>query len=140
MVALSRRQVAPGIFLLTQVRLLRRIHAIPLIELLANPALLIGRKILKRPAVLQPTVALLRRQITHLVHPGTRRSYTKLLARRRHITCTRAISLSVVVTRSVIKIVVRPLILPRLIIRSPIRVGRRTVRIHRARRSLRRRR
>src|SRR6267378_3224895 len=58
--ALLWRQAAPSAFLLLQISFLRRIHVVPLAELLANPALLIGRETLERLAVLQDTLALLR--------------------------------------------------------------------------------
>jgi len=102
---------------------------IPLVELLANSALLVGREILKRFAVLEHALALLRRKITHLVHPGTRRAHPKLLARCGSIIGASAIPHTVAVVRSVIQIVVWPLIRVWRIVRSPIRVGRRAIRI-----------
>jgi hypothetical protein len=80
--ALLGSQISPGVFFFAEVGALRRAHAVPLIELLADFGLLIRRKILKGLAVLQDIVALLRTQRAHLVHPGPRRSHPKLLPAR----------------------------------------------------------
>ena len=42
-VALLRPQVAPGIFFVTQIGALLRAHAVPLVELVADAILLLGR-------------------------------------------------------------------------------------------------
>jgi hypothetical protein len=54
---------------------------VPLIKLLPDPALLFRRQILKRAAALQHAIPLLRIQITHAIHKGTRRSNPNLLPR-----------------------------------------------------------
>lgn len=59
-VALLRCEASPRSLLLLKVCPLRRGHMIPLIELLANLGLLVGRQILERLAILQHAFALLR--------------------------------------------------------------------------------
>src|SRR5216683_829026 len=78
-IALLRRHSAPGIFFREQIRPLHRSHFVPLIELLFDPTLLLGREILKRSAALQNAVALLRSQLPHLIHKWARRTDTDLL-------------------------------------------------------------
>ena len=68
--ALLGSQISPGTFFFAKVGALCGTHAVPLIELLADFGLLIGRKILKCFAVLQNIVALFGTQRTHLIHPG----------------------------------------------------------------------
>jgi len=85
MVALIWRKPAPGGFVFAKRCLLLWGHAIPLAKLLTDLGLLVRRKILKRPAVLQHALALLRRKVSHLVDPGPRGAYTKLLARCRDV-------------------------------------------------------
>ncbi len=78
---LFRRHSPPGIFFRAKVRALLRVQVVPLIKLLPNPALLFRRQILERTAALQHAITLLRIQITHAVHEGTRRANTNLLPR-----------------------------------------------------------
>src|SRR5262249_5473171 len=66
-IALLRSQVTPGVFFLAKIRTLLRVHAIPLVELVADAILLLGREILKRPTALELPLALLRGHVAHLV-------------------------------------------------------------------------
>ncbi len=79
-IALLGSQISPGIFFFAEVGTLYRGHAIPLIELLANLILLVGRKALKRLTLLQDTVALLWAERAHLVHPGSSSAHAHFLA------------------------------------------------------------
>jgi len=79
---LLRRELPPGIFVLAETRLLLWRQVIPLTELLADLVLFFRRKVLKGFAILQNAIPLSRGEIAHLVHPGTRRTNSRLLPPR----------------------------------------------------------
>ncbi len=60
-ITLFRRQTAPSLLFLTQIRALGGCHVVPLVELLADLVLLIWREVLESRAVLQHAITLLRR-------------------------------------------------------------------------------
>lgn len=80
MLALLRSHPAPGILFRAQICPLLPIQVVPLVELLPDAALLLWSKVLKCFAVLQHTVALLRRQFAHAVDKRTRRAHSGLLS------------------------------------------------------------
>jgi len=73
----------PDLFFRILIRSLLRIHVIPLAELLPNLVLLFGRHPLESLAALEEPVSLRRRQLSHRLHPRSRRANSQLLPRRK---------------------------------------------------------